>query len=300
MVTIRWKSPFSRNWYTSADRSGSPNPSGRPAPEASPPAATVARPAPPGSEDAPLPLIAYALLDQKWEFPLTAAPPGREWMEATPHRFAYRCLPMVIANQAGWLIHNPRKFVVTWTGGREPDALKVRYFGVSRSHHAASHFGCGVLTFAINYLFRTPPGYNLYVRGPANLPKDGVTALEGIVETDWSEATFTMNWVVTRRKHPIVFEKGEPIAMVSPIRRGELEQFRPEIYAIDDNAPLRAGYEAWMQSRVEFIAARRVPGSEAHRRRWQLHYMRGTTVTESAAPEHQTALALAPFVDKRK
>jgi Family of unknown function (DUF6065) len=43
-------------------------------------------------------------------------------------------------------------------------------------------------------VFRTPPGCNLYVRGPANSPKDGIAALEGIIETDWSEATFTMNW----------------------------------------------------------------------------------------------------------
>jgi hypothetical protein len=36
-----------------------------------------------------------------------------------------------------------------------------------------------------------------------------------------------MNWQVTRRNHPIVFEEGEPIAMISLIRRGELERFHP-------------------------------------------------------------------------
>lgn len=36
--------------------------------------------------------------------PLTPAPIDRDWMDATPDRFAYRCLPLVIANQAGWVI----------------------------------------------------------------------------------------------------------------------------------------------------------------------------------------------------
>jgi uncharacterized protein DUF6065 len=50
---------------------------------------------------------------------------NRYWMTATPKRFAYRCLPMVIANQSGWLILNRHKIAVTWNGGVEPPALKI-------------------------------------------------------------------------------------------------------------------------------------------------------------------------------
>ena len=87
--------------------------------------------------------------------------------------------------------------MVTWNGGLGADALKVEFFEKPKVAHAASHFGSGILTVTVGYLFRTPPGYNLYIRGPANLPKDGIAPLEGIVETDWSEATFTMNvWLL--------------------------------------------------------------------------------------------------------
>ena len=41
------------------------------------------------------------------------------------------------------------------------------------SHLAESLFGHGILTWTLPYLFRTPPGYNLLARGPANWPKDG-------------------------------------------------------------------------------------------------------------------------------
>ena len=43
----------------------------------------------------------------------------------------------------------------------------------------SSHFGYGILTWTLPYLFRTPPDWNLLARGPSNLPKDGIQALEG-------------------------------------------------------------------------------------------------------------------------
>ena len=39
----------------------------------------------------------------------------------------------------------------------------------------ASHFGSGILTWHLPLLFRTPPGYDLLVRGPANHPKDAMS-----------------------------------------------------------------------------------------------------------------------------
>jgi LPS sulfotransferase NodH len=161
----------------------------------------------------PLPLVAYALAQQTPA--LVTAPSDRDWMDATPKRFAYRCLPMVMANQAGWLVLNRHKLAVTWNGGVEPEALKIQFLSGQDPRSALSIFGSGILTFMMGYLFRTPRGYNIYVHGPANSPKDGVAALEGIAESDWTEATFTMNWKLTRPNHPVVFEENEPIAMLT-------------------------------------------------------------------------------------
>ena len=38
---------------------------------------------------------------------LEPAPLQRDWMDQTVSRAAYRCLPMAMANQAGWLIRCP-------------------------------------------------------------------------------------------------------------------------------------------------------------------------------------------------
>src|SRR6188472_1682483 len=172
-------------------------------------------------------LTAYAL-QPHLGMRLVPAPVRRDWMDRTPNRFAYRCLPLLIANQSGWLILNPDPIQATWDGSDRLDGVAIEPLS-ARLPTVRSHFGSGVLTWNVPYLFRTSAGYNLHVRGPANAPKDGATPLEGIVETDWSPATFTVNWKLTRPGLPVVFEADEPICMIAPQRRGELEAVRPAV-----------------------------------------------------------------------
>eukprot|EP01035_Chromulina_nebulosa_P013044 gene13044-17359_t len=225
---------------------------------------------------------------------------SRDWMNATDSRFANRCLPLLIANQNGWMLLNTNRFAATWNGGMGKDALVVEHFDYAPGmiHYAVSHFGSGVLTISVPYLIRTPPGYNLYVRGPANLPKDGISALSGIVETDWSDSTFTMNWIFTRANHRVVFEEDEPIAMISPVRRGEIERFRPVFRSMDTDPETRDGYDAFTASRSQFITDLTTRADEERRALWQRHYMRGETVTGKVAREHQTSLNLSRFVEE--
>jgi Family of unknown function (DUF6065) len=160
---------------------------------------------------------------------------------------------------------------------------------------ASSHFGEGILTWSLPFLFRTPPGYNLHVRGPANWPKDGVYPLEGIVETDWLEATFTMNWKLTRANLPVTFEAGEPICMIAPVRRGELEAFEPAIRDIEAEPALMKAYQQWGESRERFNRELEDPDSDAAKSGWQKDYVRGMTMGGVRAKEHQTKLKLKDF-----
>ena len=51
----------------------------------------------------------------------------RDWMNATPQRFAYRCLPLTIVNQTGWWIRNPVGFTATWRGPTAPGSIDFRF-----------------------------------------------------------------------------------------------------------------------------------------------------------------------------
>lgn len=250
-----------------------------------------------GAGDAePLELTAYAV--GLVEMPIVPAGGEREWMSEQMRRAPYRCLPMVIANCAGWLVLNSHTFKAVWDGGTGRASVRILYHDQDDHYPAVSHFGGGILTFEIPYLVRTPPGYNLLVRGPANLPRDGIQPLEGIVETDWTVATFTMNWKFTRPDHPVLFERGEPVCMLVPQRRRELARFTPALRHLSEAPDLKAAHEAWNESRADFqreMNRRWLTDPPSPRESWQKHYLQGVTPTGERAPEHETTLQLPEF-----
>jgi hypothetical protein len=229
---------------------------------------------------------------------LTVAAPKRSWMEATSQSFALRCLPMLIANQAGWWVVLKEPLRARWNGSADLQSVAVDC-SEAMSRWAVSHFGHGILTFRIPYLFQTPPGCNLWVRGPANWPKDAIVPLEGLVETDWSVASFTMNWKLTRKDCTVDFEAGEPIAMIVPQYRGTLEQFAAQIRPLRSNRALFARYKSWRESRGEFLKGQLDGEPEVIKARWQKHYFQGKNVNEDVHEHHQTKLQLRPFTKLR-
>ena len=238
-------------------------------------------------------LVAYPV-DGLAPMLLVPASSGRAWMNSTEHGSANRCLPLLIANQAGWWLLPDRVIEATWSGGHEQTALQLASSG-RPPYPASSVFGHGVLTFHIPFLFRTTPGWNLLVRGPANQPKDGVCALEGVVETDWAVATFTMNWQLTRPGQVIRFDRDEPVCMIVPQRRGELESFRPRIAPLASDPETRHAYLEWAESREFFLLHRRLTRSRPGAHKWQKHYHKGTSPSGVVAGEHQSKLHLRPF-----
>lgn len=240
-------------------------------------------------------LVAYRL-DEGAELPLMTAPQRRVWMDALPEQFANRCLPLLIANQSGWLILNTYRAAVTWNGGGELADIAVVYDKGVRPHYPVlSHFGGGIVTWSLPYLFETPPGWSLHVRGPANCPKDGAYPLEGLVETDWGRATFTMNWHLTRPGETVVFEVDEPICQVVPVRREDIEHVRPTLRYMSDVPEIAAEANAWSEDRRKFLDELKVPGSEAQKRGWQKDYFQGRDMAGNRHPQHRTRLHVRDF-----
>jgi hypothetical protein len=224
------------------------------------------------------------------------APVEREWMDATGERFAYRCLPLNIANAHGWEILCPSGFSAVWNGNQDIAAISIKFDNSDDHRFAISHFGHGTLTFHINCLFRTEPGWDLMAQGPVNSPKDGIAALSGIIETDWAPYTFTMNWIFTQPEVDVRFEKGEPFCHIFPVQRGLLASVEPEIKQMSSAPELEAQYKAWNESRMNFNAELKQPGSLAQAERWQKMYYRGLSPDGTPAIEdHITRLRLRPF-----
>jgi len=217
----------------------------------------------------------------------------RDWMDNSPKKFAYRCLPLTMANQAGWIVRSPVGFKATWNGGEGMESLKLDINdGPDAAHtQVASNFGMGVVTFRIPWIYRTAAGYGLWVRGPANSWIDGVAALEGLVETDWSPSSFTMNWKILRRNSPVWFKRGDPICQLTPFPMDLLAAVEPAFKSIDENPVLKDDHKLFSDTRWAQLKSNAETGGDA----WMRDYMRGHLPDGTPVSEHRTNFKLRPF-----
>jgi len=230
-----------------------------------------------------------------WQPRIRPAGSKREWMDNTPERFAYRCLPLAIANAHGWEVGSPCGFEARWNGGSGVESVEIRVDPGTQAHQLpVSLFGQGTITFHIEAIVRTPPGWNLWVGGSPNSAKDGITPLGAVIETDWSPYTFTMNWRFTRPDHWIRFEEDEPFCFFFPVQRGVLDEVKPNFRPLEDAPELRDAFASWSASRNAFQAWVEETKPAAPADRWQKLYYRGINPDGSrGAADHQSKLRLA-------
>ena len=222
------------------------------------------------------------------------APRERDWMDRTAQHYAYRCLPLDMANGHGWELLCQTGFSAPWSGGNGLDAVQVTP-DPGTVAPAVSHFGHGVLTFHVPCLFRTDASVELMVTGPINRPRDGIAALTGVVETGWSPYPFTMNWKFTRPGQ-VRFEAGEPFCHLLPLHRPLLDQVQATWRPLSESPDLNAQYRAWTRSRGDFLHQLPDPQSQASREQWQRGYFRGVDMHGCPAPDHRVRLRLPDFV----
>jgi hypothetical protein len=240
-------------------------------------------------------LMCYPVRDTPTQ--MVPGKPERDWMDEAPNRAPYRCLPLVVANTSGWELLVPSPIKATWNGGpRQSDLVIESPFTLPPNTHrpfANSHFGVGVLTFYPGYLFRTPPGWDLWVSGPPNTLKHGVQALSGVVETSWSAHPFTMNWRFTA-PGTISFAAGEPFCFIMPIPHTAVDECEPVIKQLADDPELEQQTKTALQSREAYIQGMR-EGVETSADGWQRNYFKGQHATgERGTQDHIHRRRLKP------
>ena len=217
----------------------------------------------------------------------------RDWMDATPYRFAYRCLPLTIANQIGWWIKNPVGFTAVWDGRGEPGSISFRFdqAGDVWGPFINSQFGQGIITWNTPFLFRTKPrGSRLLVNGPANYFKENAHPLTAVIESDWMRMSFTMNWRIMVPGRPTRFEFGEPLfqAIPIPVNHGaSLEKAVVTYQKLDDDPEVAQAYREWSESRRQFHEQKAV--GDVQPDGWQKDYFHGRDLQgRKANSDHMT------------
>lgn len=194
-------------------------------------------------------ITAYKV-DGATELPIIPAPQKRQWSKTIPGIGA--CLPLTIANGGGWWLLNPAEFTARRSSYYNHEVTIQRDV-----NHVASHFGFGVMTVIIPYVFRTTAGWELLIRGPSNVFYPGFHPFEGIVETNWHSGTATMNWMV-EKDAVHTFIEGDPLAQIVPIQISQLEAFQVKSEEMPEN--LEEEFAQFATSRVDRLKANRAEG----------------------------------------
>jgi len=142
----------------------------------------------------------------------------------------YRCLPLTIGNQYGFIIKSEYSFTAMWDGGIGTDATKFSFdmpVEETRNFFPAikSHFGHGIITIDAAFSIRTPPGINIMTINPPNYVIPNVTVMTGVVEADNLRYTFTFNLKLQDPNVAVHFPAGSPLAAFIPIPRYFADSF---------------------------------------------------------------------------
>jgi hypothetical protein len=216
----------------------------------------------------------------------------RDWMDETASNFAYRCLPLTIANQTGWWIRNPVGFTAVWRGKNAPGSIDFLFDTAppTWTPWINNQFGHGVVTWNTPFLFRTKPvGSRLLILGPANSFKHAIQPLTAIIESDWISMSFTMNWKFTATNIPVRFEVGEPLFQAIPLGSNicsDLQEATVTYMKLSDDPEVDRSYREWSDGRKKFHQQK--ASGEVKHDSWQKDYFTGRDAPTHEAEHHMT------------
>ena len=182
----------------------------------------------------------------------------RDWMNDTPHRYAYRCLPLTIANQTGWWIKNPVGFTAIWRGENAPGSIDFRFDAASEVWRSwiNSQFGEGIITWNTPFLFRTKPGGLSPLDLRAGQLFQGQRPSADRAHRERLDQHVVHDELENHEPdQPVRFDQGEPLFQAIPLVSNicaDLEEATVSYQKLTDNPELHRAYHEWDQGRRRF------------------------------------------------
>ena len=200
----------------------------------------------------------------------------------------YRCLPLTIGNQYGFVVTSEFDFSFVWNGGNDPgdvsfefnedtETLNEKYFRIE------SHFGHGIITISPPVVFKTPKGVNLMTINPPNSIVPNITVMTGVVESDNLNNPFTFNLKIQIPNIKVFLPAGTPLAGFIPIPRYYADSFSLKLAEdIFDEETMTKNLE----SLVDTLTHREVVEETLPNQVGRL-YFKGEEVYGNKFPDHQ-------------
>lgn len=215
---------------------------------------------------------------------ISNSPKKRDWF--TPH--FYRCLPLTIGNQYGFIIKSEFDFAFIWNGENGADSITF-YFNDTEEKintqfpNIQSRFGSGIITIGTPFVLRTPPNINLMTINPPNYVIPNITVMTGVIESDNLRRRFAFNLKIQIPNVKVIIPAGTPIAAFIPIPRYFADSFKlKNAENIFNQNIVDEEYQAQIDSGIFREEVEPFLPNSVSR-----HYLKGEDVYGNKFPDHQ-------------
>ena len=196
--------------------------------------------------------------------PITPMKSKRDWMDASTQRFAYKCVPLVMANTSGYAIACPFNLRVRWNGSEAHDSIEIECLDPEHAEHVpeffASHFGSGILTFRMPWIIRSDTeGVGVEITGPPNEWIPGLYPLQGLVQAWGHASSATMNWRLMYCDTDFFIPAGYPIAFIRAVDFQLIKSLEVQVCEFKDMEPeFIEDYNGWHAQRTAVLQNRQM------------------------------------------
>jgi len=159
----------------------------------------------------------------------------RLWMDETPNKHAYQCMPISLANSLGWGISFPEDISFIWDGvcDTTPDHVKI----LKGKKYCFASRGNATISFNTYLTVVTEEDVTTLVMPVPNEFNENAQCFTNLISTSFHKAPIPIAWRILKPNTEITIPAGTPVATIIPISLNTLQDFEVKIknypYPID-------------------------------------------------------------------
>ena len=154
-------------------------------------------------------------------------PVKRQWMDETPNKHAYQCMPLSLANSLGWGISFPEDISFIWDGICDTTADHVKI--ISGNKYCFTSRGNATISFNTYLTVVTEENVTTLVMPVPNEFNENAQCFTNLISTSFFKSSIPIAWRITKPNVEIIIPAGTPVATIVPISLGALQEFEVKI-----------------------------------------------------------------------
>lgn len=171
----------------------------------------------------------------------------RNWMDETPNKHAYQCMPVSLANTLGWGISFPTDISFIWDGICDTTDSHVKI--LSGEEYCSTGRGNATISFNTYLTLKTDESITTLIMPVPNEFNENAQCFTNLISTSFYKPMLPIAWRIIKPNVEITIPAGTPVATIIPISLKDLQNFN--VVISKENIPKE--YNIEIMENLEFF-----------------------------------------------